>query len=342
MSARTPVLETTDGVETVRRELLVFRTPRPAVACRQVVVTLVLWAACWCLAWRSLGGAYPLTVLLAIPAALLVVRAFVLQHDCGHHSLSGNPALDDLIGRLLSMITLTPYACWRRYHAAHHAASGDLDRRGFGDVRTMTVREYRTASPWQRLLYRAYRHPLVLFGAGPFVLFVVRQRFAWYVPKSWTRERWSVRGTNLALLTVGFLAARAIGLRDFLAVETPICVFASSIGVWLFYVQHQFAGTWWGRRPEWNAGRAAVEGSSYYELPAPLRWVTADIGVHHVHHLDSRIPNYRLRECLRAIPALREVDRLTLSASFACASLKLWDEERGQMVGFPERAEEAS
>ncbi|WP_394821613.1 fatty acid desaturase [Pendulispora albinea] len=298
----------------------------------QLVVSLAVFAAGWALAWASLRVSYALTVLVAIPTAGSLVRLFVLQHDCGHGSFFASRKANEVVGFALGVLTMTPFQCWRRYHYVHHASSSNLDRRGFGDVRMLTVREYMELTPFRQWVYRLYRSPFVLFGVGPFLLFVLRQRLTYYIPKDWKVERLSVHVTNAAILACVLGMILLVKPAPFFAVHVPVMAFAASMGVWLFYVQHQFEDTYWRRRTDWDFVAAGMRGSSHYDLPPVLRWFTADIGIHHIHHLDCRIPNYRLRECLEANPELAKVPRLTLRASLACASLKLWDEDSQRMV----------
>jgi omega-6 fatty acid desaturase (delta-12 desaturase) len=231
---------------------------------------------------------------------------------------------------------LTPYDYWRRTHAIHHATSGNLDRRDFGDVTTLTVREYQALPVLRRLGYRLYRHPVVLFGIGPAYVFLFKHRFPFDLPLSWKREWRSVILTNLALAGVMALSWWTIGIGAFLKVQLPITLLAGSAGIWLFYIQHQFEDTYWQKQPAWDYHNASLQGSSYYDMPKIINWFTGNIGVHHVHHLCSRIPNYRLHQCLRENPYLQHVTRLTLADSIRCARLKLWDEDSRQLVGFRE------
>lgn len=272
--------------------------------------------------------------MLSIPAAGFLVRLFVIQHDCGHGSMFGHRATNDAVGRILGVLTFTPYDSWRRSHALHHAASGDLGRRGIGDIHTLTVAEYQSRTAWERGVYRVYRHPLVMFGIGPILLFVVGQR----VPLGFLRDGWrhwsSVMATNVAIVAVVAAMMYAVGVGTFLLVHLPIAVLASSAGVWLFYVQHQFEETSWEREPDWAFHEAALHGSSHYHLPAILRWFTGNIGVHHVHHLSSRVPYYRLPEVMLDYPELQHINRLTIGESLKCVPLVLWDEHRCRMVSF--------
>jgi len=235
---------------------------------------------------------------------------------------------------VLGVFTLTPYDVWRRSHALHHATTGNLDRRGIGDIDTLTVSEYRARSWLGRLSYRLYRHPLVLFGVGPAYLFLVEQRLPFGMMKDGWRPWVSALGTNAAILFAVGLMMWLVGPFAFLLVHLPIVLLAASIGVWLFCVQHQFEGARWARNGNWDFHEAALHGSSYYDLPAVLRWFTANIGMHHVHHLCSRIPYYRLPRVMRDRPELRDVSRLTLLQSLRGVRLALWDETRQRLVSF--------
>jgi acyl-lipid omega-6 desaturase (Delta-12 desaturase) len=309
-----------------------YREPRLHSSLTQLIVSIVSFVALWALMWFSLRYSYALSLVLAIPAAGFLVRLFILQHDCGHGSFFKSKAANDAMGRALSILTMTPYDRWRKNHAIHHATSGDLDRRGCGDVHLLTVAEYRKLSSPKRLLYRVHRHPAVLFGIGSFLYFVIFQRFTFHDPHLSRKERAGVYWTNLGLLAGIAGMSWLVGFWTFLLIHTPILAAAASIGAWLFYVQHHFESTYWQRRESWNYFDAGLVGSSHYELPAVLQWFTANIGLHHVHHLDAQIPNYRLQECLDANPQLQRVPRLRLWESLSCASLRLWDEEKSEMV----------
>ncbi len=298
----------------------------------QLTATVVPLAGLWFLMQQSLDHGYWLTLLLAVPAAGFMLRLFMIQHDCGHGAFFRSRRLNDMLGRLIGVFTLTPYGYWRQAHAVHHATSGNLNRQGTGDIDLLTIEGYRSLPRLKRLAYRLYRNPLVMFGIGPTYLFVVKHR----LPLDARRNRTlaSVMLTNLAILAFVALAMAATGVGEFLLVQAPITMLAASVGVWLFYVQHQFERTYWERDENWNFHEAALRGSSYYDLPSVLRWFTANIGVHHVHHLCSRIPNYRLGECLAENPELRECSRMTLLQSLKCIPLALWDEERKELVSF--------
>jgi len=313
-----------------------YRTPSSGRALWEIAITVGPLLALWTLMWAATGVSYWLTLVLAVPTAGFLVRLFMIQHDCGHGSFFPNRSANDWTGRVLGVLTLTPYGFWRRTHAIHHAGSGNLDRRGHGDLHTLTVSEYRNSTKWQKFCYRAYRHPLILFGIGPAYLFFVQHR----LPVGLMDEGWqpwiSTMGTNAAIVTVAALAILCIGLKAFLLVYLPVTLIAGSIGVWLFFVQHQFERTTWEHDATWDWHDAALRGSSYYDLPAVLRWLTANIGMHHIHHLCSRIPYYRLRSVLRDHPQLARVSRLSLADSLRCGWLALWDERRGRLVTFRE------
>jgi omega-6 fatty acid desaturase (delta-12 desaturase) len=273
------------------------------------------------------------TLLSAAVAGGFLLRTFTLMHDCAHGSLFPSRRANEIVGEVAGVLTLTPFVQWRRDHALHHASSGDLDRRGHGDVHTLTVREYQARSRWGRLRYRLYRHPLVLLGLGPIHL-AVGQR---YRPRSLAtgdKERASVRRTNLALLALVALWSSVIGLKAVALVYVPVFYFAGAAGVLLFFVQHQFEGAHWTRHDGWSYASAAVEGSSYLRLPRVLEWLTCGIGLHHVHHLSPRVPNYRLRECLASHPTLHAAPQITLRDTMRAFALKLWDEDGGRLVGF--------
>ena len=260
----------------------------------------------------------------------------MIQHDCGHGSFFRRRLLNDWVERVIGVLTLTPYDLWQRSHALHHANSGNLDRRGIGDIDTLTVDEFRARTPRRQLLYRIYRHPIVMFDVGPAYQFVFRHRLPiGFMCSGW--QPWvSAMATNAAIAILIAAIIWLVGVGPFLLLQLPITLLAASIGVWLFYVQHQFENTLWEHDDEWNFREAALHGSSHYDLPGVLRWFTANIGVHHVHHMSSRIPYYRLPEVLRDRPELGNVDRLTLCQSLKCVRLVLWDEKRRRLVSFRE------
>jgi acyl-lipid omega-6 desaturase (Delta-12 desaturase) len=275
---------------------------------------------------------------LAVPAVFLLIRLFIIQHDCGHGSFFASRRANDFLGRTLGVLTLTPYVFWRSSHAVHHASSGNLDRRGPGDINTLTAREYRALSPIRRLFYRIYRHPITLFGVGPLFLFVIRNRIPTCNPLRHRKIWASVIGTDSALVAIVLVMMLTVGGRAVVLAYLPVILVAASAGIWLFYIQHQFEHTYWATGRDWDFHAAALQGSSFYDLPAVLHWLTGSIGFHHIHHVCSKIPNYRLRDCFDQNPEFRRVRRLTLWDSLKCSRLSLWDEERQLLVSFREAA----
>ena len=312
-----------------------YRNPSVSKASWQIANTFIPYGCLWLAMIRSIQKGYPygFTLALAFVASLYLVRLFILFHDCVHGSLFPKRGVNTFFGHVLGVFLFTPFDDWRLSHLRHHASYADLDARGFGDIWTMTLEEYENASKAKRLSYRLYRNPLVLFGMGAVFIFLLRFRLPTKMAKR--KARSSVLFTNLLVVVVVLAAARTIGLRTYVLVQLPVVWFAGAMGIWLFYVQHQFEGVYWARRQEWDALRAAMEGSSFYKLPAGLGWFSADIGYHHIHHLRPRIPNYRLKACCEDVPALGNKPSLAIGKSLAGIRLKLWDEERKRMVGFP-------
>ena len=298
----------------------------------QIVNSIVPYAVLWYLMYRSLAISYWLTVPLMVLAAGFLVRIFIIFHDCGHGSFFKSRKANDVWGMITGVLTLTPYYLWRWEHAVHHASSGDLDRRGKGDVWTLTVQEYLESSRWKRFAYRLARNPIVLFVIATLALFTVRHRFP--SPGASKRERLSVYWTNLALLGVAAVMSRIFGWGAYLVIQVSIVAIAGSVGVWLFYVQHQFEGVYWERREDWDYTLAALQGSSFYKLPKVLQWFSGNIGFHHIHHLSPRIPNYNLERCHKAEPLFQTVPPVTLISSFKSFTFRLWDEQRRKLVGY--------
>jgi omega-6 fatty acid desaturase (delta-12 desaturase) len=291
-------------------------------------------AALWTAMTLSVQSAYWLTLLLSVPTAAFLVRLFMIQHDCGHRSYFRSTRLNDLLGHAIGVLTLTPHGYWRRAHNLHHATSGNLDKRGIGDVHTLTVREYLALPRWKRLGYRLYRNPLVFLGIGPVYVFVIKFRLPLDLVRRHPGTLVSVMATNVAFAALITGLALWLGVAEALMIQAPIIFLSSLAGVWLFYVQHQFEYTRWRGDESWDFHEAAIHGSSFYDLPQPLRWLTANIGIHHIHHLASRIPNYRLYECLIDNAELRQIGRITLRDSLRCVRLALWDETAGRLVRF--------
>jgi omega-6 fatty acid desaturase (delta-12 desaturase) len=318
----------------ITKALVRYRRPSRLRGSLEVLITVGPLLAVWLLALAALHYRIWWGVVLVVPAAGLLVRLFMIQHDCGHGAFFPGKWANDWLGRVIGVFTMTPYDYWRQTHAIHHATSGALDRRTLGGVETLTVAEYRALGPIRRLGYRLYRHPLVMFGIGPAYMFVIQQRIPVGLMRGGWRPWLSTMATNAAIAVLALGTLWLVGARALLLVNLPIILLAAAIGVWLFYVQHQFADTFWARDKDWSLRDAALRGSSHYDLPPVLRWFTANIGLHHVHHLSSRIPFYRLREVLRDLPQLGAVGRLTLWRSFACIRLTLWDEASQKLVSF--------
>ena len=318
------------------RVLASYRTPILARAMFELAVTLVPFVALWALAWAALSVSTLLAVVLSLVNAGFLLRIFMIQHDCGHGSFLLNRKLGDWIGRVLGVLTLTPYDVWRENHSTHHATSGNLDHRGTGDVPTLTVREYHARSRFGRLRYRVLRHPLFLFGIAPVFIFFIQYRLPTGLMRAGPKYWLSAFGTNAGIAAVLALLYWFGGVDVLIYVFLPTTMLAAMIGMWLFFVQHQFEDTVWERDTDWNVQTAAIEGSSFYDLPPVLAWLTADIGAHHVHHLASRIPFYRLRDVLRDHEALTQCGRVTLRESFGSARLHLWDEASQRLVSFSE------
>lgn len=298
-----------------------------------VLPYLLLWPT---MVW-SLGVSYWLTLALAVPAAGFLLRSFIVFHDCCHGSFFGSRRANTWLGRFTGLLVFTPYASWRHSHAVHHATAGDLDRRGEGDVPTMTVTEYHAAGTATRIGYRLFRNPLVLFGLGPLYSFVVYPRL--------TRRSMRPRIRNSVLLTNVVLAASLaaliwlVGWQAFLLVQTPLVLLAGGAGVFLFFVQHQFEDTYWESNDQWTYADAALRGSSYLKLPQPLQWFSGNIGLHHVHHLGARVPNYSLQAAHDDLAVFRDVPVLGLREAVRAPRLKLWDETSGRIVTFAQARE---
>ncbi len=299
----------------------------------QLFNSIGAYAAAWGLIYWSLSISLWLAAALAILAGGFLVRVFIIFHDCGHGSFFKSRRANDVVGFLTGVLTFTPYFLWRKEHALHHSTAADLDRRGVGDVPTMTVDEYLAASRWEKLGYRLLRNPVVLFGIVPLTMFLLKHRLP-LSKEATAAERHSVHWTNLAVLGMVVGMSFLFGLLPYLVIQVGIMAVAGAVGTWLFYVQHQFEGVYWERRGEWDFVEAALKGSSFYKLPRVFQWFSGNIGFHHIHHLSSRIPNYNLERCHNAEPLFQTVPPVTLLSSLRSMAFRLWDEREHRLVGF--------
>ena len=312
-----------------------YRDPSATRSIFELAVTCGPFVMLWALAWWAMSISAWLALGISVVNAAFVLRLFAIQHDCGHGAFFANRTADDWVGRVLGVFTLTPYDVWRSAHSMHHSASGNLDRRGMGDINTLTVAEYEALGRYERLKYRLYRHPIVLFGLGPGYLFFLQNR----LPLGFTnRAKYWV---SAMLTNAGIFAALGLiiwfgGIMPVLLIFVPSTLLAATAGVWLFYVQHQFETTHWETEQDWQIHEAALDGSSHYVMPKVLQWLSANIGIHHVHHLYARIPFYRLPEVLRDHATLAEGNRMTIPESIANARLHLWDEDSKRLLSFAE------
>lgn len=309
-----------------------FSKAETQTAVRQLVITLLLYVTGWVAMYFSLQVGYWLTLLLAIPTAGFMIRIFIFFHDCGHNSFLPSTRANRRLGFWLGILVFTPGEQWWKSHAIHHATSGNLDRRGVGDVTTLTVDEYLKLPILGRLGYRLFRHPLVMFGLGPLFMFLIKHRIAY--PRFGKRETLSVVWTNLGILALAVGLNLLMGFQNYLLIQLPILWLGGMSGIWMFYVQHQFESSYWARHPEWEYIASAFEGASYYQLPKVLQWFTGNIGFHHIHHLSPKVPNYRLENAYNSDEILRRPLTLTIRESLRTIPLTLIDEANDRMISF--------
>jgi acyl-lipid omega-6 desaturase (Delta-12 desaturase) len=307
---------------------------RPAISRSswQLINTFVPYVILWFLMYFSYSVSYWLVLLLTIPSAGFLIRLFIIFHDCGHGSFFLSKKANDTLGFLIGVLTFTPYYRWHHAHHIHHKTAGNLDKRGAGDVWTLTVDEYRQASKNRRRFYRIYRHPLVMFGLGAGLMFIIGNRFTrkLFEPK----EKMSVYLTNTVLFAFSIGMSLLIGLKAFLLIQLPVMYVAATAGVYLFYIQHQFPDVIWAHDKDWDYKTMALEGSSFLKLPGILQFFSGNIGFHHIHHLSSKIPNYKLEKCHKENSLFRDIKPITFFESFRCLRLRLWNEEKQQLISF--------
>lgn len=317
--------------KTWRKAVKNYQNPNIRKSIWQLTNTVIPYIILWILMILAIDYSYWLVLPMAILAGGLVVRLFIFLHDCGHFSFFKTAQTNHLVGSILGVLVFTPYYSWRQSHAVHHASAGNLDKRGVGDVWTMTVDEFLAAPWWKKLFYRVYRNPLIMFGVGPLLTFLILHRLP--SNKFGKREHNSIHWTNLALLIIIVLMSWWIGFKNYLLIQLPVIWVASTAGVWLFYVQHQFEGVYWERAQEWDFVKAGLEGSSFYQLPKVLQWFSGSIGFHHIHHLSPRIPNYLLEKCHRE-NKIFQIKSIKLFSSLKSLTFRLWDEKKRQLVNF--------
>jgi omega-6 fatty acid desaturase (delta-12 desaturase) len=324
-----------------RDDLAPYARPHLGRSLLDLATSVVPYLALSVAMYLALKVSYLLVLAIAIPAAGFLMRTFILFHDCSHGSLLPSKRANAWLGVVLGLFVYSPFLRWRHDHAIHHATSGDLDRRGGGDVHTLTVAEYHALAPRSRLAYRLFRNPLIMFGFGPIIALLVGPRLV--ARDARPRLRRSVIGTNIALAALVAALCLLIGWSEFLLIQAPTVMLAGSVGIWLFYVQHQFEDAYWEDTASWSYADAALRGSSYLKLPKILQFFSGNIGLHHVHHLNARIPNYNLQRAHDENEIFHAVPTLSLRDGLRAVRFKLWDEERRRLVTFAQaRAPRAS
>ncbi|WP_282201326.1 fatty acid desaturase [Collibacillus ludicampi] len=318
--------------ESWRKIIAPYERPNVKRSVWQIINTCVPFFLFWYAAYLSLSVSYWLTLVLTGLAAGLLVRIFIIFHDCCHGSFFSSRTANEVLGTIAGILTCCPFYQWRHTHSVHHATSGNLDRRGIGDIWTLTVEEYLALPPLKRLAYRMYRNPLIMFGLGPSYVFLIKYRFNRKGAKM--KERLNTYLINLGIAVVTGLLCWTIGWKTFLLVQGPVFLISSLFGVWLFYVQHQFEGTYFEKGDKWDHMNAALRGSSFYKLPKVLHWFTGNIGFHHIHHLSPRVPNYYLDRAHEENTMFQNVTPVTLLSSLRSLNFRIWDENRRKLMGF--------
>lgn len=333
MSAREVTMDYKSTIKKLKKDIAPFERNDRNASIKQLLTTLLPLFALWYLAYLSLSVSYLLTIPIIIVTSGFVIRTFIIFHDCCHGSFFKSKRANDIIGNITGVLTLVPYQQWRHEHNVHHATSSNLDKRGTGDMWIMTVEEYREAPLLKRLAYRFYRHPLVTFGLGPIAIFLIKHRFN-RRGKVRRKERLNTYAINIGIVLLYALLIWLVGWKAFLLIQVPVFYISAMLGIWLFYVQHQFEETYFEHDDEWSYVQAAVDGSSFYKLPKVLQWITGNIGFHHVHHLSPRVPNYYLEKAHEASPPLQKATTITLRTSFKALRFRLWDEEKRMFISF--------
>lgn len=320
----------------LRKQMAPYEKANINASVWQIINTIVPFIALWYFAYRSLSISYLLTLVIAVVAAGFLVRIFIIFHDCCHHSFFSNRHANKILGTITGVITVFPFSQWQHDHSVHHATSSNLDKRGTGDIWMLTVDEYMAASCWQRLAYRLYRNPIIMFGLGPVYVFLIKNRFNRKGARK--QERLNTYITNMSIVTLYGLLCWFIGWEAFVLVQLPIFLISGAAGIWLFYVQHTFEDSYFEEDENWEYVKAAVEGSSFYKLPKPLQWITGNIGYHHVHHLSPRVPNYKLEDAHNNTEPLHNVPTVTLATSIQSLKFHLWDEQNKKFIAYKEAA----
>jgi acyl-lipid omega-6 desaturase (Delta-12 desaturase) len=319
---------------TLKDRIEPFEQPDTRKSIWQITNTVLPFLGLWYLAYLSLSVSFWVTLLLAIPASGFLVRTFIIFHDCCHFSFFRDKKANSLVGNIMGVLTTFPYEQWKFEHAVHHATNGNLDRRGTGDIWTLTVEEYLSQSSFRKLIYRLYRNPIVMFGLGPLYIVLIQYRFNRKL--AGRKERWNTYGTNMVLIVIFGTLSYLLGWKAVLLVEAPILYLAAVVGIWLFYVQHQFKDGYFEKAENWSYERAAMEGSSFYKLPKLLQWITGNIGFHHIHHLSPRIPNYNLQKVSECNEVIRNIPSIGLWSSLHCLRYRIWDENDKRFINFKE------
>ncbi|MET3195018.1 fatty acid desaturase [Bacillus sp. OAE603] len=318
----------------LRKQIIPYEKSNLKASVWQMINTFVPFIILWILAYKSLSTSIFLTLIFDLAAALFLIRIFIIFHDCCHQSFFKNKTANKILGTITGIVTLFPFSQWKHSHSIHHATSSNLDKRGVGDMWVLTVEEYVSASVWTKLAYRLYRNPLIMFGFGPIYIVLITNRFN--AKNAKLKERLNTYITNIAIVGLSALFCWQIGWENFLIIQGPIFFVSAALGIWLFYVQHQFEDSYFEEDENWDYVKAAVEGSSFYKLPKLLQWLTGNIGYHHVHHLSPRVPNYHLEDVHNNTLPLQNVPTITLKTSLSSLKFRLWDQENKKFISFKE------